>query len=182
MKEIRIHGRGGQGAATTSRILTTAFVREGKWACGFPVFGFERRGAPLAVFVRVDDKVIREKTKVYCPDCVVVIDPSLLHTADIFQGIKNGSIAVANAPASVEEKMNVNLKRIGSVDATAIAVEEIGASITNTCMLGAFARTTGWIGLDAVLAALGEYFNGDKLKKNDRAVRRGYEETRVVTF
>jgi 2-oxoacid:acceptor oxidoreductase gamma subunit (pyruvate/2-ketoisovalerate family) len=182
MKEIRIHGRGGQGAAATSRILTTAFVREGKWACGFPVFGFERRGAPLAAFVRVDDKIIREKTKVYCPDCVVVIDPSLLHTANIFQGVKKGSVAVANAPASIEERMDENLAKIGTVDATAIAIEEIGASITNTCMLGAFARTTGWIELDNVLGALAEYFSGDKLEKNLRAVRRGYEETRVVTF
>jgi 2-oxoacid:acceptor oxidoreductase gamma subunit (pyruvate/2-ketoisovalerate family) len=182
MKEIRIHGRGGQGAATTSRILTAAFVGEGKWACGFPVFGVERRGAPLAVFVRVDDKVIREKTKVYFPDCVVVIDPSLLHTAKVFQGIKKGCVAVANSPVPIEDRADENLESIGSVDATTIAVEEIGASITNTCMLGAFARTTGWIGLDAVLAALGEYFNGDKLKKNQRAVRRGYEETRVVAF
>jgi 2-oxoacid:acceptor oxidoreductase gamma subunit (pyruvate/2-ketoisovalerate family) len=182
MKEIRIHGRGGQGAAATSRILTTAFVREGKWACGFPVFGFERRGAPLAAFVRVDDRIIREKTKIYCPDCVIVIDPSLLHTENVFQGIKKGSIAVANAPASIEERGDENLGKIGSVDATAIAVEEIGTSITNTCMLGAFARTTGWIELDAVLAALAEYFSGDKLERNLKAVRRGYEETHLVTF
>ena len=47
MKQIRLHGRGGQGAALASQMLANAFVVEGKHAASFPLFGFERRGAPV---------------------------------------------------------------------------------------------------------------------------------------
>ena len=53
MKEIRLHGRGGQGAAMAAEMLAAALVKEGKHAVAFPMFGFERRGAPLMAFVRL---------------------------------------------------------------------------------------------------------------------------------
>ena len=180
MKEIRIHGRGGQGAAVASRILTTAFVNEGKWACGFPLFGVERRGAPVAAFVRFNNKLIRERSRVYNPDCLIVIDSRLFHSPDIFEGIKDGGVLVVNAPDVPKVRFHDNLKIVGSVDATGIGVQEIGMSITNTCMIGAFARTTGWIDLDSVLSALREYFGDEKLERNIRAVTRGFEETSIV--
>ena len=120
MKEIRIHGRGGQGAAVASRILTTAFVYEGKWACGFPVFGFERRGAPLAAFVRFDDKQIREKTRVYTPDCLIVIDSHLFDSSSTFQGLKEEGLLAVNAPEAIAVQPHKNLRIVGSVDATGI--------------------------------------------------------------
>ncbi|MCJ7605526.1 MAG: 2-oxoacid:acceptor oxidoreductase family protein, partial [Dehalococcoidales bacterium] len=70
MKEIRFHGRGGQGAVTAARILASAFVVEGKYVATFPMYGFERRGAPVVAFTRMDDKQIREKTQIYTPDCL----------------------------------------------------------------------------------------------------------------
>jgi Pyruvate/2-oxoacid:ferredoxin oxidoreductase gamma subunit len=82
----------------------------------------------------------------------------------------------------LREQVHGNLAKIGSVDATGIALQEIGMSITNTCMLGAFARTTGWVKLKSVLSALEEYFEGEKLERNLRAVRRGFEETNIVEF
>ena len=182
MKELRIHGRGGQGAAAASRILSTAFVHEGKYAAGFPVFGVERRGAPVTAFVRFDEHRIRENTGIYYPDCLIVIDPGLVRVKRIFDGIKEGGVVVVNAPEKLTTSCHEGLGHIGAVDATGIAVEEIGTAITNTCMLGAFARTTGWVGLDSVLSALEEYFSGEKLKRNVRTVQRGFEETHVVRF
>ncbi|MCK4787040.1 MAG: 2-oxoacid:acceptor oxidoreductase family protein [Desulfobacteraceae bacterium] len=182
MKEIKIHGRGGQGAAVAARILTTALVYEGKWASGFPVFGVERRGAPLTAFVRLDDKPIREKTKIYSADSLIVIDPYFFHSSDVFQGIREDCILVVNSPVSLTEQYHKNLRVIGSVDATEIAVQEIGRPITNTCMLGAFARSTAWVQLDSLLSALEEYFQGDILERNIKAVARGFEETRVTAF
>ena len=46
MKEIRLHGRGGQGTVMASQILVSAFAIEGKYGAAIPFFGFERRGAP----------------------------------------------------------------------------------------------------------------------------------------
>jgi len=57
MIEVRFHGRGGQGAVTATRILANAFVKQGKYGSSFPMFGFERRGAPVTAFMRFDDNV-----------------------------------------------------------------------------------------------------------------------------
>lgn len=65
---------------------------------------------------------------------------------------------------------------MGVVNATRIALEEIGGPITNTTMLGAFAATTKWVGLDAILKAIGQYFSGDILEGNLKSAERGYKE------
>jgi len=182
MKEIRIHGRGGQGAVTAVRILAAAFTLEGKWASGFPSFGMERRGAPVMAFARFDDKPIWEKTKVYHPDCLMVIDPRLISSTSLLEGIRPDSILVLNATEPLKEQLHENIGLIGSVDATKIGLEEVGIAVTNTCMLGAFARTTGWVQLNFLLSSLGEFFSGDRLEQNRKCVERGFEETEFVRF
>ncbi len=73
-KEIRLHGRGGQGAVLAATILASAFANEGKYIASFPMYGFERRGMPVVAFTRADDHPILEKTQIYTPDCLMVID------------------------------------------------------------------------------------------------------------
>ena len=182
MKEIRIHGRGGQGAVVAARMLTTAFVHEKKWASGFPVFGVERRGAPITAFVRFNEKPIREKTKIYSADCLIVLDSHLFHSVDVFQGIRKDCVLVMNSAEIVDKRYVEELRSVGSVNAMGISVQELGKSITNTCMLGAFARATGWVEVNSVISALGEYFKGKLLEQNIRAVKRGYEETKIRIF
>ena len=53
MIEIRIHGRGGQGAVIASQILAQAAFREGMHVQAFPAFGSERRGAAVTAFLRL---------------------------------------------------------------------------------------------------------------------------------
>jgi 2-oxoacid:acceptor oxidoreductase gamma subunit (pyruvate/2-ketoisovalerate family) len=180
MKEIRIHGRGGQGAVVAGQILAEALVRDGKWASGFPSFGVERRGAPVSVFLRVDDRPIRERQQVYHPDCLLVMDSRLIHSKNIYDGIRSDCIVVLNTPEPITEKRHQNIGSAGVVDATKIGLEEVGIAVTNTCMMGAFARATGWVGVDAILSSLREYFSGKMLETNTRCVRRGFEETRVI--
>ena len=52
MIEVRIHGRGGQGAVVASEILAIAGFYEGMFVQSFPQFGVERRGAPVVAFVK----------------------------------------------------------------------------------------------------------------------------------
>jgi pyruvate ferredoxin oxidoreductase gamma subunit/2-oxoisovalerate ferredoxin oxidoreductase gamma subunit len=47
MQEIRFHGRGGQGTVVASILLAKAFFSAGYYVQTFPVFGVERRGAPV---------------------------------------------------------------------------------------------------------------------------------------
>ena len=126
-------------------MLASALVNDGKWASGFPVFGVERRGAPVTAFARFDDQPIREKTQIYTPDCLVVIDSRLIRSPGIFEGIKPEGILVLNTPFPLKESPHKNLKTIGMINATEVGLKEISLPATNTCMLGAFARTTEWV-------------------------------------
>jgi 2-oxoacid:acceptor oxidoreductase gamma subunit (pyruvate/2-ketoisovalerate family) len=181
LKEIRIHGRGGQGAVTAARMLASAFVLEGKYVASFPMYGFERRGAPVAAFTRVDEKPIREKTQVYTPDCMMVIDPTLLKISTLFSGLKPQGILIVNS-SDFNTRMNENLKVAGVIDATKIAVEEIGRDIPNTCLCGAFAAVTGWVSIESVIKALAEYQSGDMLQRNIRSAERGYREVKKIQW
>ena len=179
MKEIRFHGRGGQGAVLAARILAAAFVAEGKYVASFPMYGFERRGAPVVAFTRLGDKPVREKTQIYNPDCLVVIDPGLMNLPTLFSGLKPEGILVLNSPRSLENRPNENLRLAGVVNATQIAVEEIRRDVPNTCLLGAFAATTGWVDLKSILSSLGEYFSGNLLQTNICSAERGFQEVKV---
>ncbi len=181
LKEIRIHGRGGQGAVMAARMLASAFVIEGKCVASFPMYGFERRGAPVQAFTRLDDKPIREKTQVYTPDCMVVIDPTLLKLSTLFSGLKPDGVLIVNSP-NFNTQVDKNLKVAGVVNATQIAVEEIGRDIPNTCLLGAFAATTQWVKIESILSCLGDYLSGDMLKRNTRSCERGFQEVKIIKW
>lgn len=181
MREIRLHGRGGQGVAMAAEILATAFVVEGKYASSFPMFGVERRGAPVTAYVRFDRVPIRERTRIYHPDCVIVMDSALRNAPATYAGLKPGGALILNATRAPQKDLLPELSLVAMVDATRIALEEIGRPITNSCVLGAFAGATRLIELDSLLAALAEYFQGDLLAKNRRSARRGYEEVMIIT-
>lgn len=166
-----------------SEILVYALVVEGKWAASIPYFGFERRGAPVAAFVRFDDKPIREKTQIYNPDCVVVLDEKIKGSVDVFSGMKDGGIAVLNRPASQgAHGLPAVVKRAAFVDATKISVETLGAIITNTCMLGAFAAATGCVGLESIKLGIREMIPSKSFAGNALAAERGFFEAEIVDF
>ena len=96
MIEIRFHGRGGQGAVIASNILAEAAFKEGKYVQAFPFFGIERRGAPILSFTRIDEKAIRIKNQIYNPDCIVVLDPTLIDAVDVTSGLKENGLILLN--------------------------------------------------------------------------------------
>jgi pyruvate ferredoxin oxidoreductase gamma subunit/phenylglyoxylate dehydrogenase gamma subunit len=62
----------------------------------------------------------------------------------------------------------------------AIALDIFKRSITNTIMLGAFAKTTGFVSLEALRAAVEDSdFRDAGLRQNLEALERGYRETTV---
>lgn len=177
--EIRIHGRGGQGAVLASSILAQAFVDEGRYAVAIPSFGFERRGAPVSACLRVDRREIRALTNIYHPDCVICIDPTLPRMVDIFAGIKPGGVLI-QASALPPEAIAVPppVATLALCDAVAIALSIFGRPITNAVMLGAFARASGLVTLDSLETALEmAEFRDAGLDQNRLALRRGYAET-----
>ena len=123
MREIRFHGRGGQGTATAAEILAAAIVCDGAHAAAFPMFGFERRGAPVAAFLRLDTAPIRERTQVYAPDCLILLDPGLVRTGVIFDGFKPGGTLVVNGSALPPIPAGVRPGPAGPVRGPAVAME-----------------------------------------------------------
>ncbi|VVB56123.1 Pyruvate/ketoisovalerate oxidoreductases common subunit gamma [uncultured archaeon] len=181
MYEVRFHGRGGQGAVMAAQTLAEAAVNEGNYAVAFPFFGAERRGAPVLAFTRIDSKKIFSKTQVYNPDCAVVLDDSLLDTIDVVSGLKPEGIAVIN---SKERPEDIDLGKIidtATVDAISIALEILKAPITNTAILGAFAKATGVVKIESLEESIKRKF-GEKLgektgERNALAARTAYEKT-----
>jgi phenylglyoxylate dehydrogenase gamma subunit len=181
MYEIRFHGRGGQGAVLASKILAKALVEEGKFVKAIPSFGFERRGAPVEAYLRFDEKAIRQNTNIYYPDCVICLDPTLPRSVNIFQNLKQGGVWVQATKKAVEQlALPEAISRIGVCDAFGIALRIFGRAITNSIMLGAFAKTTGLVALDSVRKGMEHAeFRDAALDKNILAVEQGYNETRV---
>jgi phenylglyoxylate dehydrogenase gamma subunit len=181
MHEVRIHGRGGQGAVLACSILAQALIDDGKHAIAIPSFGFERRGAPVAAFLRFADTPIRAMTNVYHPDCVVCIDPTVHRTVDVYVGMKPGGTVVLTTKAKPDELTFPDaVARVGLCDAVGIALPIYRKPVTNAVMLGAFARTTGLLSLASLKEALQQMdFRDAGLTQNLDAAERGYNETQV---
>ena len=180
MLEIRWHGRGGQGAVTSVEMLALTAIGEGKYAQGFPSFGPERRGAPVAAFNRIDDKQIKVRSAVYKPDVVVVLDSSLVGLVNVTEGLKPDGILLVNTPKSPEElKKELNFKgKVATVDASKIAWEELGVPITNTTMLGALIKVLDIVKLDSVKEPMEHRF-GRIAQKNLAALQKAYEDVNI---
>lgn len=184
MRELRIHGRGGQGAVIASEILAEAAFLAGSYVQAFPSFGSERRGAPVAAFFRMDDKPILIRTEVYEPDGVVVLDESLvtLGLANVTQGLKEGGFVLVNSAKEPEEFAHLGPFTVATVDASRIAVEHrlgsLTAPIVNTAICGALAALTGWVSLEHLEEAIRHHVPV-KPEENVAACRKAYEAVRV---
>lgn len=174
MREIRIHGRGGQGVVTAAELIAQAAFQDGKIVQAFPSFGSERMGSPVQSFVRISDQKIRSRNQILNPDYVIVQDPTLLSVIDVLAGIKSGGIIIINTEKTTAE---LNLKTdalVYPVPASKLALETIGRPIPNTVLLGAFAAATGEISLEGIKKSIQIRFPGEAGEKNIQAAEKAY--------
>lgn len=178
MIEVRFHGRGGQGAVTSAELMAQAAIAEGKYAQAFPSFGPERRGAPLQAFLRISDEPIRLREKIYEPDVVIVLDPSLLAIGGVNAGLKaDGTLIVNSSKPVADVRGECQFQgRTAVVDASKIAEEELGVPITNTTMLGALLKAVTLVDTESIKKPLDERF-GRIAAKNQKALERALKET-----
>lgn len=180
MIEVRFHGRGGQGAVTSVEICAVSAIEDGKYAQGFPSFGPERRGAPVLAFLRISDKQIRLRSKIYNPDIVVLLDPSLLEIAHPTQDLKPSGVIIINTHKKAQEIKNQFPDfKVAVVDAYTIAHEELGVPISNTTMIGALIKATNVINMNTIEKIMDERF-GRLAQKNINSCHRAYSETVVI--
>jgi 2-oxoacid:acceptor oxidoreductase gamma subunit (pyruvate/2-ketoisovalerate family) len=161
MRELRIHGRGGQGAVIASKLLAVALFKEGRWVQSFPAFGVERRGAPVTAFLRIADAPIRLRCEISEPDDLIVLDATLIGATDVTAGLKPGGLILINSSRPPEHYAKLAERfLVATVDASAIAQRNgLGSRsqpIVNTAILGAFAAASHIVSLEAVCAAIAE--------------------------
>ncbi len=181
--EIRWHGRGGQGAKTASQLVADAALDEDMHIQAFAEYGPERMGAPIQSFTRISRNPIKIHCHVRTPDVVAVLDPTLVETEDVSDGLKDNGILLVNTkaqPAELRRQIPAEKIRLFTVDATGIAAETIGRPIPNTPMIGALAKVTGLIKIEKLKDGLRKKFSGkfkeEIVEGNIKAVERAYEE------
>ncbi|MCF8010317.1 MAG: 2-oxoacid:acceptor oxidoreductase family protein [Clostridiales bacterium] len=160
------------GTVKAGEVLVYASVKGANYGNSIPFFGFERQGAPVTSFVRLDDKPIRPKNQVYHPNCLIVMDETIQKAVNIFEGIRDNTIMVMNTNKSLNElDIPEEITKVGILDATSLSLEFIGRPIPNTIMLGAFVRATNWVDLKYVCERAGQLWG----EKNMAAAEKGYE-------
>jgi pyruvate ferredoxin oxidoreductase gamma subunit len=152
--EIRWHGRGGQGAKTVALLFADAALSTGKYIQGFPEYGPERMGAPMMSFNRLSDEPIDIHCGVRNPDIVVVLDPTLLDSVNVTEGLPEDGVIIVNTkedPAQVRKRLGLKGCRVFTVDGSGISLDTLGKNIPNTPMLGAMVKATGLLDFDKML-------------------------------
>ncbi|MGE0468958.1 MAG: 2-oxoacid:acceptor oxidoreductase family protein [Nitrospira sp.] len=160
MRSVRFHGRGGQGAKTASRILGTAAFLEGCVAQDSPIYGAERRGAPVSAFTRIAKDPIRERGIITRPDLVVVADVTLIGdpVARVLEGIDEGTAVFVNSPLSAEQvRAETSLPgRLIILDLTEIALQRFGKREAISSLLGAVAGRLVGLHQESIRTAIAE--------------------------
>lgn len=178
--EIRWHGRGGQGAVTSAKLLADAAFRSG-WTgvTSMPSFGAERRGAPVTASTRLAREPIRVYAQVTEPDIAIVLDDSLIAVGGATAGLKPGGTLLVNTVRPVADLGVSDDVRVVAADVTGAAeaagVIVGGNAIVSAAILGSVAKATGLVTMEAVEKAVRGMFRGAAGDKNAEAARLAYE-------
>jgi pyruvate ferredoxin oxidoreductase gamma subunit len=184
--EITWHGRGGQGVVTAGKVLAETALEARRYFQSAPEYGPERAGAPIRAYTRLSDAPISLHTSIEEPDIVVVVDPTVIGPVDVTRGLKPDGLIIVNtsqSPDKMRQHLRLESGRVATIDATRIAIDEIGRDITNTPLLGAFAAVTGIFSVDEVVEQaryrFGKRLSPTVVEANVRAIERAAKEVRV---
>lgn len=179
--EIIIYGRGGQGAKTTAEIIAQAALSEGKNIQAFPEFGPERSGAPVKTFVRISDYEIKTREPIVDPDCVLVLDETLLDSINVTENLDNKEPLIINS-AKTKKELGVKTGFKGNlipIDASGLSKEIIGEHRPNTVILGKFAFVTEKIKIETITRFFKDKYleklGKEKTNKNIKAIEMAYD-------
>ncbi len=183
MRRIRFHGRGGQGMKTASRILGSAAFQAGWIVQDSPVYGAERRGAPIAAFTRMAHDPILERGAITAPNLVVVADDTLLTepAAQPLTGCDSTCVLLLNSyhDAADIPALAHHEGRILTADFTTLALKttETLASLSTAlgvaaaCLLGLTCEES-LAGLESELSLT--HLNAEQLETNRQLARDVY--------
>jgi len=190
-RAVRFHGRGGQGAKTASRILGTAAFLEGYQAQDFPIYGAERRGAPVAAFTRIAKEPIRERGLIARPDLIVISDASLIndHAARVLDGTDERTAIFVNSSLTAEQlgAQTSLAGRLTTLDLTDIALQQLGKGGAISALLGAVAGRLVGLSPESIREAIARELAdiglaASMIERNQAVAFQCYDAVRMVSM
>jgi pyruvate ferredoxin oxidoreductase gamma subunit len=173
MLQIRIEGRGGQGAQLAGQIMATAFFREGKYIQSFATYGGARRGTPVSSFLRVDSLPITLHCDIEKPDAILCFDSSLLNET-LLRGATPQTKIMVNSTKNPDDFKHLGNYAITTVNAVNISSAHNLGRIVNSALMGAFAALIGTPDIDNFLEVVRE-MSPVKIEENVASCREGYD-------
>jgi 2-oxoacid:acceptor oxidoreductase gamma subunit (pyruvate/2-ketoisovalerate family) len=169
MIEIRFQGRGGQGVVIASETFARACFEANMYPQCYSVFGGERRGAPVAAYVRISDRKIHLKCDIEKPNHLVIFDPSLFSEREIAEQVVKGGTLLINAE---EVQMSDILReyKVGKINAF---------EISRRNGLGAYVGLTKIVDLPVLLNSIRQSIPSE-VEKNMEAAKEGYEKVALL--
>lgn len=156
-----------------SEILARACFDEGAYPQTYSIFGGERRGAPVAAFVRISDKKIYLKCDIEHPDHLVMFDSLVFTREDIETQLKPGGTLLFNSPSHPHPDLSGKY-HTGLIHARKISEKYGLGAMINTAVLGAYAGLCRIVSLEALLKAIAGAVPA-AAKQNQDAAREAYE-------
>ncbi|MEE9615242.1 MAG: 2-oxoacid:acceptor oxidoreductase family protein [Thermodesulfobacteriota bacterium] len=194
--EVRWHGRAQQGVVTAAKVLGETALFEGKHVQAFPEFGPERMGAPVRAYNRISDEPIRMHCQVTEPKIVLIVDPTLIGmdlsggmetSGGVTDGTPDDAVFIVNtkkSPAEMRKELDLNGSgaKVFTVDGSKISMETIGRHMPNTPMLGALAKATSIVNIEALISNFKENyakkFSPKVIDGNVCAIQKGFDEVK----
>jgi 2-oxoisovalerate ferredoxin oxidoreductase gamma subunit len=184
--EICFHGRGGQGAVTAANLLAAAALRDGnKGVQAFPLFGAERRGAPVRAFARISEDEIHLRSEIYNPDIVIILDESIMDIVDVLKGVKDDGKILINTRRKSNDLPFSKKYHIATVDATGIALNNNilvgGIPVVNTPILGSVPKILDRVTLQSIQEVIRSKWTAKKElgERNVKATQDAFDQTEV---
>ena len=187
--EMRLESIGGLGANLCGKLLgELGAVYLGLNSAAFSSYGSEKRGSPVKSYVRwsAPEKEILQNNPIERPHLLILFHQALSKTLPVTAGVEENGILVVNTNATPEEmrdELKLYAGTVCCVDALELALQS--KSRVNMVMLGAVAKASGFIPLDAVkelvAATLGKKYP-EMLKNNLAGLELGFKNLKSQTF
>jgi len=117
---------------------------------------------------------------------VIVIDPTLLGVVDVTEGLKEDGVLLVNSdksPDEIRKKIGLKKGKVGTVDATNIALETLKIPMPNMPMLGAFLKVNNLVSIEEVSGIVKAKFlkkiGEEKTNANIEGIKRAYNELKI---
>ena len=187
IKELNFISMSGQGSVQAGEALAKIYAQQG-WFVSVNVYpGTRARSAPVINYVKFSDSSVLASCANYHPEQVVVFQEELLLTArentheliaDAVGRMKQGVLLVNSPKAPQELDLPFDLEgTVATVDATGIAERLLRRNPppVGLALLGAYARVTEGIDLEALLQVIRETFPGPVGERNAEAALEAYQ-------